>query len=374
MLLAYSLYFFLLVLLYSAASHNNKILLRSNKRFEEYENPDAFWRWPLYLGFFILVLIVGLRYDVGVDYLGYYEDYLGLGRYEVLRWQKIERYEFGYEAIARILLYFNIRVWVLFTTIAILIWYFFIQSFKVVPYLLKWGLFFAFTTGFFFATMNGMRQSIALAIFMYAIKFIQEKSLKKYTLYIILASSFHSSILLVFPFYFFINNISFVKRKWLIVYVLTYIIGNKIDIREIVVFGLDLFPKYKHYTETFLEDFSNPASIGLGNIYFFIVGFIIILLSRDILKKIPKMKIYYNLFYIGAILFNFFWKYDILGRITYLFIWFEIFCLAALAYYFGKSKNSWIIYIIVGTQLLMFFYKISKGENQCAPYQFIGLN
>ncbi|WP_242134059.1 EpsG family protein [Aestuariivivens marinum] len=369
MVLAYCIYIILLVLSYTSASHNYKLLTISNQNIQSIEKNNVYWRWPLFIAFFSIIFIVGFRYDVGVDYMGYYRDFYGLGWAH--HWEgKISRYEFGYEAILRTLIYFNFKVWTLFTIIAVFIWYFFIQSFKIFPFLLKWGLFFAFTTGFFFASMNGMRQTIALAIFMYTIKYIEKESLTKYVVYIILASSFHTSILLVLPFYFFINKISFTNQRWLIIYIITYIVGNKLDIKDVILFGLDLFPKYQHYTDRFLEDFSNPISGGFGNFYLFFVGFVIILLSKDLIKKAPKLKIYYNLFFIGAIMFNFFWKYDILGRIYYLFIWFKIFCMAALVYYLGKSKNSWLIYLLIITQLTMFIYKIYKGENLCSPFQF----
>ncbi|MBC3758489.1 EpsG family protein [Hyunsoonleella sp. SJ7] len=371
MVLAYIIYIFLFALLFAASAHNIKLVKEPVHNLEVGDKLNKYWRWPLIFAFTILVLIIGLRYDVGVDFMGYRNDYLGIVEWAHHRWLRIERYEFGYEAIVRTLLYFNIKAWVLFTIIAIFTWYFFIQSFKIFPHLLKWGFFFAFTTGFFFASNNGMRQTIALVIFMYAIKFIEEKSLLKFTLYIILASSFHSSIFLVYPFYFFINRVSFTGPKWLILFTISYFVGNKIDIRDLIIFGLELYPKYQHYTDRFLEDFSDPTSGGIGNFYIFILGFLIILLSGDLIKKMPKMKIYYNLFFIGAILFNFFWKYSILGRITYLFIWFKIFCLAAIAYHFAKSRNMWIAYFIIITQLVMFFYKIFKSENQCAPFQFV---
>lgn len=371
MLLAYTIYLFLLVLLYTASAHNNKLLFRFGLNPGPIEPNRSFWRWPLFFGFTILVLIVGFRYNVGVDYMGYYNNYYGVGLAHHVE-VKIAKYEFGYEFITRALQYLNFRAWAFFTISAVLIWYFFIQSFKPFPHLLKWGFFFAFTTGFFFASMNGLRQSIALAIFMYAIKFIEKGSLKKYTLYIFAALAFHTSILLVYPFYFFIKKISFTGRKWLMLYVLTYVVGTKIDIRGIIIAGLGLFPKYQHYTERFLEDFSNPTPWGFGNIYFFAIGFAIILLSKDLLKKAPWMGVYYNLFFIGSILFNFLWRYSILGRVTYLFIWFKIFCLASLVHYFGKSKYSWLVYLILVGEIIMFFYKIYKGENLCSPFQFLG--
>ena len=374
MLLAYCIYIFLLILLYTASSHNYKLLVNSNLEINIEKANYKYWRWPLIFAFIPLIFFIGFRYDVGVDYMGYFSDYLGLGKYKILRWFKIERYEWGYQAIVRVFLYFNIPAWVLFSLVGTLIWCFFIQSFKPFPYLLKWGLFFAFTTGFFFATNNGMRQSIALAIFMYSIKFIeQQRSFKRFFICIIIASSFHTSIFLVFPFYFFIHKINLTKVFWIVLYILTYIIGNKLDIRDVVLFGLDLFPKYQHYSEHFLKDFSNPASIGLGNIYTFGVSLSIIIFSNKFIYKLPTLKVYYNLFYVGAIIFNFFWKYAILGRVYYLFIWFNIFCLAAMVYYFGKSKNGWFFYALVLSQILMFFYKIYINENLNSPYSFLPL-
>ena len=91
-------------------------------------------------------------------------------------------------------------------------------------------------------------------------------------------------------------------------------------------------------------------------------------------NPISFLNSYYNLYFFGAILYNFFWKYEILGRIYYLFIWFEIFCLAAIAYYLGRSKYKLFLYLLLITQILFFMYKILKGENQCAPFQFIPIN
>ncbi|BFP41098.1 hypothetical protein FGF1_19430 [Flavobacteriaceae bacterium GF1] len=319
------------------------------------------------LGLFILILIVGFRYDVGVDFLGYKFDFDGISKGEG-QWG---RYEIGYRFIGNAFSFLGLGSWSLFIFTAFITWYYFIRSFEVFPFLLKWGFLFALTTGFLFASMNGMRQTMALVIFMYAIKFIEEKSLLKYTLYIAFAFAFHTSILLVYPFYFFINKISFSDKKWIFLYVVTFIIGDKIDIRKLVVYGASKIPKYEHYVIRFLEDFNKPLSMGLGGIYFFLVGLLVIILSKNFLQKNPRLRIYYNLYFIGAVLYNFFWKYEILGRIYYLFIWFEIFCLAAIAYYLGKSKNSLFLYLLLISQILFFIYKIYKGENQCAPFQFI---
>ena len=368
MILAYCIYFFLLVILYTVSAHNQKLII-ARSSLVRFGKPSAIWRWPLLLGLLILVFIVGLRYDVGVDYLGYRYDFEGIVNNEG-QW---ERYEFGYKVVGYGLSILGLGAWSLFMFTAFITWYYFIRSFEVFPFLLKWGFLFAMTTGFLFASMNGMRQTMALVIFMYAVKFIEERSLLKYTLFMLLAFSFHTSIVLVYPVYFFINKISFSGNKWTLLYVVTFILGDSIDIRKMVVYGAALIPKYQHYVTRFLEDFEAPLTLGPGGIYFFLVGLLVIVLSKDFLKRNPKLTIYYNLYYIGAILYNFFWKFEILGRVYYLFIWFEIFCLAAIAYYLGKSNNRLVLYLLLITQVLIFVYKIYKGENQCAPFQFVGM-
>lgn len=366
MILAYCIYLLLLVLLYTVSSHNQKLMVARNS-LVRIGKGTTIWRWPLLLGLFVLVLILGFRYDVGVDFLGYKYDFDGIAH----GYGQWGRYEFGYRIIGNVLSAIGFGSWSLFVFTAFFTWYFFIRSFEIFPFLLKWGLFFALTTGFLFASMNGMRQTIALVIFMYAIKYIQERSLLKYSLYLLLAFSFHTSILLAYPFYFFINKISFTGRKWIIFYIITFIIGDRIDIRNLVVYGASKIPKYQHYVTRFLEDFDEPLSMGLGGIYFFLVGLLVIVLSKNFLQKNPKLKIYYNIYFIGAILYNILWKYEILGRIYYLFIWFEIFCLAAIVYYLGRSKSRLFLYLLLITQILFFVYKIYKGENHCAPFQFI---
>jgi len=369
MILAYIIYLLLLVLLYTVSSHNQKLLVARNS-LVRIGKRTTIWRWPLMLGLFVLMLVIGLRYDVGVDFLGYKHDFDGIAEGNG-QWN---RYELGYWLVGRVLSALGLGSWSLFMFTALITWYYFIKSYEVFPYLLKWGLFFAFTTGFFFASMNGMRQTIALVIFMYAIKYIEEKSLLKYSLYLLLAFSFHTSILMAYPFYFFINKISFTGKKWVFIYIVTFIIGDRIDVRSLVVYGASKIPKYQHYVTRFLQDFDEPLSMGLGGIYFFLVGLLVIILSKSFLQKNPRLKIYYNLYFFGAILYNFFWKYEILGRIYYLFIWFEIFCLAAIAYYLGRSKYKLFLYLLLITQILFFMYKILKGENQCAPFQFIPIN
>lgn len=53
---------------------------------------------------------------------------------------------------------------------------------------------------FFFTSMNVLRQMIAVVIFLYSIKYLLDKQIKKYIIFILLASTFHFSALIAFLF------------------------------------------------------------------------------------------------------------------------------------------------------------------------------
>ena len=98
--------------------------------------------------------------------------------------------------------------------------------------------YFLFLILFFNKSLNLCRQSIAIAIILYAIKYIYQKKPIKYILFCILASGFHSSSLIMIILYFYINYINRSKNKILknliiIILLFTLIIGyNKMFYRQ----------------------------------------------------------------------------------------------------------------------------------------------
>lgn len=59
--------------------------------------------------------------------------------------------------------------------------------------------------GFWFNSLNFIRQQLAILIFLFAIEFIQKKKLVPYLLIVVVAALFHNSILIMLPIYFFAN-------------------------------------------------------------------------------------------------------------------------------------------------------------------------
>ena len=67
------------------------------------------------------------------------------------------------------------------------------------------ALFFFTTLGFFQFSISGIRQALAIAISLFAFKYIQERKLIKYTTIVALATLFHKSALFCLPIYWIMN-------------------------------------------------------------------------------------------------------------------------------------------------------------------------
>ena len=64
------------------------------------------------------------------------------------------------------------------------------------------GMFIFVSFHFFGNSMSFIRQSFAIGIFLFAIRYLKEKRFVPYLLIVLLAATFHKSILLLIPFYF----------------------------------------------------------------------------------------------------------------------------------------------------------------------------
>ena len=151
-----------------------------------------------WLSIIICSIILGYRYDVGIDhltYLDYYNKFLYLGA-------KIgTSREYGYDLLNYICarigcspgVFFSLTVFIQFT----LIYY----SFRSKTNFLVLIYFFYMTTGQLFGSLNIIRQAMAFSIFLYIIKYIESRKLVKYLVGVLIAFSFHSSSLILIPIY-----------------------------------------------------------------------------------------------------------------------------------------------------------------------------
>jgi len=235
---------------------------------------------------------------------------------------------------------------VFFGFIAAITWYFFIKGSYRFSFLLPLMVFFLLTSGFFFFSHSAIRQSIAIAIFFYSIKFIIEGKFNKYIIFILVASLFHQSALMLLPIYF-LRKVQFNRNIVIILYILSFSKIIKDFIYQYILYALpkmflsvDSLSIYGHYMEGARVTGSDSMKVGVG---FFIINlayFYTILKSKKILKFQPSLSIYYTIFFISVLLFNMFWNVELIYRLDlYLLISFVMVFSATIYYSITKIEK-----------------------------------
>src|SRR5690554_3121537 len=161
-IIVYSLLMFTMILFAVYASKKASYVSSSGLTVQR-----SFWRFEIIVPLLLFALVFGMRYDVGVDHLNYlhaYLDKIHVGKNEPLFFIFAE---IGWKLNWHYVLYFGV---IAFTQVL-----FFFYAFKDERYLFPFLVFFLFTNGEWSFWMNGMRQALAMCIWIFSIKFIGDK-------------------------------------------------------------------------------------------------------------------------------------------------------------------------------------------------------
>jgi hypothetical protein len=329
---------------------------------------------------FIFSLVIGLRYYVGGDYVGYLDDY---NSFNIANSFKDSRYELGYYSLMYFLKFLSLSYPFLFITVSFLQILFVYKWAKNYKYLLPWIVFFYFTTLYLFESMNVMRQALAFSILLFSTIYIQKTQLIRFILFVLLAASFHKSALIFVIFYFLINRV-WIKNKYIQLGLLFLSLISSQFLFESFFQKIDVLATLLDYdsysqmsSDLFLEDDNDSLGFGL---YFLIFIDSIIILYSDSLQKTFKNEnyiIFHNLFLIGALLTAAFGGTTsiVIGRFIFYFVSFRIIVLSFFCYYLfnvnRKKINLFIGFIIIIAYIFWFISAISKGAAWSVPFQFI---
>jgi hypothetical protein len=332
--------------------------------------PNSYFNWniKLFIMLFLIFFISAIRdSSIGTDYHNYINFYEYIYNTESFP-RFLKRNEIGWDYLNYFFAINKIPYQLFFGFISFIIYYFFIKGSYKYQYLLPLMFFFILSSGFFYWTLSGLRQSIAIMIFFYSIKFIIEKNFYQYILFIIIASFFHTSALIMIPIYFLI----YLKFNQLIIFIIfsisLFFIGKttflEIINQYVLIIGnkIDFLNKYMNYLETSTFQINDErSSTGLGVIVKIITTYYIIYKSKYVIDKFPDLKIYFLLFIISAISNNLFYSVEIIGRVmNYLYISFPLVMAAAL-YYTNKKIEKYINLVFLSIYFLLFLvttYKI----------------
>lgn len=316
---------------------------------------------------FPIVLIMSIRYGIGTDYFNYvriYNNFIAGGKSSL---------EIGYQFLM------NLSNWIfhdfqgvmfltsLLTVVPIIVW-----VLKMKPDSRIWGLIVVFCL-YFSMWQNTIRQAIAISIFIWATKQIENRCLWKFLLLIILASCFHTSCLFMIPCYFFVD--SRVQRQSGVGYTARYIF-KVVGLLFIIILAAFVFFEFG---QTIGWEYSSYIGSNAGGttIYFLLFAIILVVPELFFMKKmVAKGKQYelYYLFVIAEVIVLIFGLYVSYGfRIAQYFSFAHAFLIPEIGATF-KSKTSRLLWNIIFMAILFFRFmllNLSWGYDGIVPYQTI---
>lgn len=230
------------------------------------------------------------------------------------------------------------------------------------------GIFYFITMGGYLVVMNGMRQYLASAILFAAFPLIEKKKWYLYFPIVYLASTIHSSAIIMIPLYFLLD-----KKAWGTTTVLFLTVGVGLyvtyNITGPIIADLIKETSYGNYADALI------SNVGGANFIRAIVSFVPVFLSYKCRKTIVKNEKYGNII-INGMLLNFIFtllanKYWIYARMN---VYFSLYSIVALCYVikyaFTYNSTKLVYYLSILLYFLYYYYSmvISMGINYTSNF------
>lgn len=310
----------------------------------------------------ILIFFIGLRYNVGVDYPAYEMAFNKYSETTVAGYT----YEPGYMLLMKVVKLLTDEFYFLTLLVAIIQILFLYKGLKYFKYYTFALFFFLMMIDGYAFIVNGMRQAIAMCIFFYSLKYIQEQKLVIYIVFLLLASCFHYSAIILFPLYY-ILRIRINSHWYILSFLVAFLLSQTGVLSALFLKILEQTP----YAIYLYSDFLDTTGINSGMVFngVNILGGLILLIFPSLLKSKPNYLIYMNLFFLFLLSRNLFSSVRIFMRIIpYLAV--SILFVYPIALNFLRNTYSRLIF----KSLFILFYIISFAACMLAseqPYKIV---
>ncbi|MDV7140115.1 EpsG family protein [Maribacter sp. TH_r10] len=313
---------------------------------DKYKGKFPFLEPGLLLSLLLFAIISGLRYQVGVDYITYQFIF---GRIKSQPYNlHFPEYETGFVWLLKLFANADFHYTLMFGIFAFIQIFFIYYAFRKQRFLYP-ILAFVIMTVFYFTMMNAIRQSIAWCILFSAIPYANKKDFPKYALLTLMAYLFHKSALLFIPIFFiaypekgFLRSIPLQLGLLFSAILLgeTSFIDIFIDQMQYVVNLIGYGERYGNLSEV-LSNFQTNYSKGARYFGPFVIYVTAIFYSKEMKEFFTSKSFvkFYNLFFIGALLFFLTYQSMLLQRPSRYFIVMQLPITAYLIYYLWKRPN-----------------------------------
>lgn len=230
-------------------------------------NRNAFW-----IPFFALVSFATIRNSkVGRDTGLYVKNFVNQLDYHYFNFN--DGVEIVYQLIEYSLLRITHNYFWLFLITSFIVVFCYLYVFRKNSQDYTTSVFIFITLGTYTFFFNGLRQGLAMAIFALAIPYLIEKNFYKYFLICIFASFFHTTALLMVPFYLLVN----LNVKLLYKLVATFF-GSLILSKYLIAYIASTNDRYEGYTQT------SENSGGLLTLGFYVITLVMLYIGSYIYK------------------------------------------------------------------------------------------
>ena len=308
----------------------------------------------------ILIIFIGFRGESVADSL----NYINFFKYQtdtIWEWKGVEKgyAEYGFYFLSVILksIWKNIDFY--FITISCITLFFLVKALKTFSIYPILGFCIYYSRFLIIRDMNQIRQALAIAIIMYAFKYLYENKKKAYIFLLCCTTFIHYSSIIILPFIFFYDKKFNLKQTFTII-ISSFILGflGGIILKKILVAtGYVIFLAY-----------INTTNLGILNpvLIFQLTICILFFYFEPILKN--KQKGYYiirNAYLFSVVILLLTCNLgEIGGRLATIFATCEIFILPALVKTIRPNICGYIIYLIVGILLFsMNFIKLFQDSS-----------
>ncbi|MGG5359261.1 MULTISPECIES: EpsG family protein [unclassified Enterococcus] len=333
-----------------------------------------------FLAIIPLFLVAALRYKVGTDYTVYST----LQIPELLRGVDYKlKNEYLYQYLIKIGMSMGDVQWVFVLTHAVLL-FFIWQAFRNSSLDLRFSIFLFIFGASFNTSLNIMRQSIATAVFLFAIKYIIERKLVKYLCMMIIAFLFHKTAVAFIPMYF-LPKIKIPPVYGPIIVVVSYL-GSGI-LRKMLIGLSTTFNLYTNYFNSAFDNNNTQWDFIFFNLTFLVIAVAIHsyypeddLAAFEKYTRISpeKINIYSTFFYNLALFTTIICSLTmIIPNSTRIIFMFSIGQTLYMPYLLSKVKSTrmrFLLYIVLILLYLAYFYRliIMRNLGETLPYHFIG--
>lgn len=316
----------------------------------------------IYFTYLVFGFIFGLRNEIGADWLPYKNIFERSA-------DGILSYEMGFSIlnyfVYKLTQNFNILVLIIFMFNLVLIlnsYVYYSNYYKVcVVIWMSIGL----------LNFGILRQSLAISIFIYSIRFIKLKKMKLYFILVTIGAQFHASMYLLYFVYFLPSKVFNYKKVIYLIF-----IGILFSSTNLVYRIVSLFNQVPYISRIamYIDGRRAVSHLDIRIVENIIILMFIYLFINKMIKKNEYIKIFVNMHIINILIQIYFSNFELLSlRYIKYFEVGTVVCLSEVLGVISKTKKVRYCYIILifTYYLFRYIYIISKTSSIYLPYKNI---